>query len=116
MNPTDAKYNFDFTIGANDFSIGLYALNVAPHEEILTPVMLLKNGAAWDEISRYDSLWTDLQDDLGVEYLAESMIKKFNKELEKYSAGGEMSFNQKLGAIFLLRLVLVGEQIVIKPV
>jgi len=78
--------------------------------------MLLKNGAAWDEISRYDTLWPDLQNDLGHEYLAESMIKKFNKDLEKYAAGGEMSFNQKLGAIFLLRLVLVGEQIVIKPV
>ena len=116
MNPTDAKYKFDFTIGANDFSIGLYTLHEAPHEEILTPVMLLKNGAAWDEVSRYDTLWTDLQEELSEEYLANSMIKKFNKDLEKYSAGGEMSFNQKLGAIFLLRMVLVDEQIVIKPI
>ena len=115
MNPTDAQYKFDFTLNGNDFSIGLYTLHDAPHNEILTPVMLIKNGAAWDEVSRYDSLWTDIQEDLGEEYLAESMIKKFNKELEKYSAGGEMSFNQKLGAIFLLRLALVGEQIVVKP-
>ena len=114
MKPKDAKYKFDFTIGANDFSIGLYALNVAPHEEILTPVMLLKNGAAWDEIFRYDTLWNDIQEDIDPETMAGYIVSAANKALEKYSEGGEMTWNQKLGAIFQLRMALVNEQIIIK--
>ena len=82
MKPTDAKYKFDFTIGANSFSLGLYELDPVAWPDILTPIMLIKNGTAWDEIFRYDTLWNDLQVDIDPETMAGYIVSAANKVLE----------------------------------
>jgi hypothetical protein len=125
MIPTDAAYKFDFTIGTNTFSAGLYDLSFYPggypafdpkvHVDILFGMLLIKNGAKWDVLSKTDAMWKDIQSDIGPEHLAKSIINTFNKAIEKYTPGGEMTFNQKIGAIFQLRMALVQNQLVIKP-
>lgn len=113
LNPEDARGGYEFQIGANTFYTGLFTYPADPisYPDILQPFLLIKNGSNWDVIDEYDALWTDLQEDITPDRMAVEIIKRFNKTLEQYTTGGAMTWNQKLIAIFQLRLVLVNQQI-----
>lgn len=113
MNPIDATYTYNFTLNSNTFSMGLYILDAEAWPDILTPILLIQKEGQWEIVKQYDTLWTDIQE-LGPEYLSGSIVKAFNKALEEYTSGGELTFNQELTAIFQLRLALVGELLVLK--
>lgn len=113
--PTDAKdRGYAFSIGANDFYVGLFDYDPVAWPDIVQPRLLLKEGLTWKTLKEYDVLWKDLQEELGEEYLAGSIVKMFNLVLEEYTEGGAMSFVDKLAAIFRLRLYLVEGRLAIK--
>lgn len=114
MTPDDAKYKFDFTTGGIDFSAGLYELDPVKYPEILTPILYMGSGSSLEIAKQYDTLWTDIQEDLGPEYLAGTMVKAFNIEITKIT-GGELTFNEKIAAIFQFRMVLVDGLLAITP-
>jgi len=116
MTPNESKYGYAFSIGENNLHVGLHSLHDT-HPDALTPVLLLAKGSDWEEVTRYDTLWKDVQEDIypDPEKMATDIIKKFNTDLKQFAEGGEMTWNQKLGSIFQLRLALVTNQLVINP-
>lgn len=118
MNITDAVGGYQFKLSGHDFYAGLFDINNPSHPDILQPKLLKKDGSDWKVIKEYDVLWLDVQEDIypNPEDMAVSIVNSFNKELLKYTDGGELTWNQKLTAIFSLRLVLVGNEIVITGV
>jgi len=118
INPNNSKGGYEFQIGANTFYAGLFTFPADPvtFPDILQPFLLIKNGSGWDIIDEYDPLWTDVQEDIypDPERIAIAIIDRFNLSLEQYTVVGAMTWNQKLIAIFELRLVLVNQQIEIR--
>lgn len=99
-----------FNVNNNIIVIGFVDKSTAAHADIIQPVLLKQNGADWEVLKEYDVIWNDLKEELTPDYIASSIVNMFNKELEKLQNGGELTWNQKLIAIFQLRLSLVNNQ------
>lgn len=118
MKPEDANgRGYAFAIGKNQFFAGLFDFDPVKFPGIVTPKLLIKNGTTWELVKAYDTIWKDVQEDIfpNPDDLAVSIVNNFNKELEKYQEGGELSYVDKLALIFQMRLALVGGKLTIKP-
>lgn len=114
-DPEDAVYpTYNFTIDTGQYSIGLYDAEDPYYPDIVYPALWSKQDGVWYEIDTYQPLLIDVQEDFTPEYIASSIIKKFNITLASHG-GTPMSWNQKLAAIFQLRLSVANNQLVIKP-
>jgi len=114
MNPTEAKYKYDFTLNGKSFSAGLYELDAAKWPDILTPILFINEAGKWSEVARFDTIWSDLKEDVNPDLMATLIVKKFNEALKQYGGVGELSWNQKLGAIFQMRMALVDGKLIVK--
>lgn len=104
-----------FNVNNNIIVIGFADKGIEGQSDVIQPLLLKQNDADWNVIKEYDIIWLDLQESLTPDYVATSIVTMFNKELEKLQEGGALTWNQKLIAIFQLRLALVDNQFVINP-
>jgi len=115
MTPLDAEHGgFEFELNNNSYFIGLFSIENPEHPGILYPALLRKEAAGWVEIDKRQALWNDIQEDVTPGLMATHIIKDFNVTLEA-EVGTPMTWNQKLAAIFRLRLALVNNQLEITP-
>jgi len=100
---------YNFTLNGNNFFIGLFYFDKVNWPGTVYPALLLDKGTVdWEVIHQSDTIWDDVKEDIytNPEDLAVSIIRQFNKVLEQYQVGGELSYEEKLSNIFRFRLVL----------
>lgn len=114
MNIPDSHSIHEFQIGGEQFAIALVYQDKVKWPEAVTPTLYVETGGNTEKLIAYDTLWDDLKEELGEEYIANSIVSRFGKELEK-RGGTAMTFNQKLAAIFQLRLAVVNGKLILRP-
>jgi len=101
-------------VNNNIICIGFLDKSDPKNPDVLQPALLKQNGKDWDIVKLYDTLPSNIQEDVSPGMIATLIINDFNKEISKLS-GGSLTWSQQLILIFQTRLAMVNNQFILNP-
>ena len=113
MTPSDARGGTQLIVGATTFYIGLFLIHLpVEHPDILTPVLLRKDGDQWIVEEEYDPLMYDLQENFRPIDMAKLIVMRFGPALKNH-ATGDLSWSDELALILSTKLSIVDGNLVL---
>ena len=100
----------EFVINGERFAIGFE--ETTTHPGIFFPYLAVKNGTSWDIIRRRDPMWSDIQEDITPEKMADLIVSDFNQVIAERS-GQPVSWIDRLKLIFDTRLAVEMHRLVL---
>jgi alcohol dehydrogenase YqhD (iron-dependent ADH family) len=92
---------FKFEHDGRIYKIGLFPLNNPAHPNIYFPAMIRKLADyQWETVMQYDTLWVDITREIDEDYMAKSILTKFDSFFPKLPYVEQLNKNIVEGASF----------------
>lgn len=97
--PADSKYpKLRFSCHGVELCIALFDFDPVACPGTIYASLLKLEGTQWREIDKRDPIWDDQKEQIDPEFMAKLIVDDFNNTIATLSGGGELTYEQKLGA------------------